>query len=209
MKSQEKFSLLRSILRTLGLSAEAVDDIIERIVDFLSERDEKPADQLEYPYFVRDDFLSPAEQSFYLVLKSIVSDWALICPKGPSVICSTRSPMTQATIGLSPIRLTASMLTFFYATRKQYGLCWASNWTTRVIREAIDGPEMNSSRWFSRRRNFHWSEFGLGNHIRLWSWVRFCASISARITSKHQASRLSPKSKALLPVVRNAAVRWC
>ncbi len=81
MHPQEKFSLLRSILRTLGLSAEAVDDIIERIVDFLSEKDEKPTDQLEYPYFVRDDFLSPAEQSFYLVLKSIVSDWALICPK--------------------------------------------------------------------------------------------------------------------------------
>lgn len=81
MQSQEKFSLLRSILRTLGLSAEAVDDIIDRIVDFLSEKDEKPHDQVEYPYFVRDDFLSPAEQSFYLVLKSVVSDWALICPK--------------------------------------------------------------------------------------------------------------------------------
>jgi predicted RNA-binding Zn-ribbon protein involved in translation (DUF1610 family) len=81
MQSQEKFSLLRSILRTLGLSAEAVDDIIDRIVDFLSEKDEKPHDQVEYPYLVRGDFLSPAEQSFYLVLKSVVSDWALICPK--------------------------------------------------------------------------------------------------------------------------------
>ena len=37
MQSQEKFSLLRSILRTLGLSNEAIDDIVGRIVDFLSE----------------------------------------------------------------------------------------------------------------------------------------------------------------------------
>jgi predicted outer membrane repeat protein len=35
MQSQEKFSLLRSVLRVLGLSAEATDDIIARILDFL------------------------------------------------------------------------------------------------------------------------------------------------------------------------------
>ena len=81
MKSQENFSLLRSILRTLGLSSEAIDDIIERIVDFLSEIGKKPTDKLEFPYLLRDDFLSPAEQSFYLVLKQTVADWALICPK--------------------------------------------------------------------------------------------------------------------------------
>ncbi len=38
-------------------------------------------DQLEYPYFLRDDFLSPAEQSFYLTLKHTLADRALICPK--------------------------------------------------------------------------------------------------------------------------------
>jgi len=38
-------------------------------------------DTLEYPYHLRDDFLSPAEQSFYLTLRHTVSDWALICPK--------------------------------------------------------------------------------------------------------------------------------
>ena len=81
MQSKEKFSLLRSILQTLGLSSEAVDDIIGRIVDFLSEIGGKPIDQIEYPYFLRDDFLSSAEQSFYLVLKQVVSDRALICPK--------------------------------------------------------------------------------------------------------------------------------
>ena len=81
MTSQDKFSLLRTILQTLGLSKEAVDDIVDRIADWLSEKDPKPSDQLEYPYLIRDDFLSPAELSFYLVLKSAVSDWALVCPK--------------------------------------------------------------------------------------------------------------------------------
>jgi hypothetical protein len=32
-------------------------------------------------YALRDDFLSPAEQSFYLVLRSVVGNRLLICPK--------------------------------------------------------------------------------------------------------------------------------
>jgi len=35
----------------------------------------------KYPYLLRDDFLSPAEQSFYLTLRHTVSDWALVWPK--------------------------------------------------------------------------------------------------------------------------------
>jgi hypothetical protein len=81
MQSQNKFSLLRRFLTTLGLSTEAVDDIIERIEDFLSVKDEKSRDKLEYPYSVRDHFLSPAEHSFFMVLKSVVSDSALISIK--------------------------------------------------------------------------------------------------------------------------------
>ena len=80
MSPQENYSLLRTILRTLGLSAEAIDDIVSRIMDLLSPHDEKVA-QTEFPYFVRDDFLSPAEHSFYLVLRSAVLNWAIICPK--------------------------------------------------------------------------------------------------------------------------------
>ncbi len=79
-QAQDNFSLIRRILIALGLSHEAVDDIIDRIVDFLSDSKEKDA-QIEYPYLVRDDFLTPAEQNFFLVLKSAVSDWALACPK--------------------------------------------------------------------------------------------------------------------------------
>jgi len=81
MKSQDNFSLLRSILRALGLSTDAIDDIIGRIIDFLTEIGRKPTDKVEFPYLLRDDFLSLAEQSFYLVLKNTISDRALICPK--------------------------------------------------------------------------------------------------------------------------------
>jgi len=81
MQTQDNFSLLRKILKALGLSGEAVNDIIERIEDFLYDRDKKSTDQIEYPYFVRDDFLSPAEHNFYFVLKSVIADSALICPK--------------------------------------------------------------------------------------------------------------------------------
>ena len=81
MPSEKKFSLLRSTLKALGLSAEATDDIIEKIVDFLTDSNEKSKGKPEYPYHIRDDFLSPAEHSFYLVLKHITADKALICPK--------------------------------------------------------------------------------------------------------------------------------
>jgi hypothetical protein len=81
METQPKLSWLRGILKTFGLSAEAVDDIVERIEDFLSVKDEKAADKPEYPYSVGDHFLSPAEHSFFRVLKSVVSDSALISTK--------------------------------------------------------------------------------------------------------------------------------
>jgi hypothetical protein len=34
-----------------------------------------------FPYRLRDDFLSRAEHSIYLVLITAVSDWAVVCPK--------------------------------------------------------------------------------------------------------------------------------
>lgn len=83
MQSKEKFSLLRSILKTLGLSPDAVDDIVERIVDLLTFSDEKSKDQIDYPYHIRDDFLSPSDHSFYPVLKHIVSDKTFISPNYP------------------------------------------------------------------------------------------------------------------------------
>jgi hypothetical protein len=81
MQSQNKFSILRGILKALGLSAEAIDDIVERILDFLTDKNGGSSNKLEYPYSVRDHFLSPAEHSFFMVLKSAVSDSALISIK--------------------------------------------------------------------------------------------------------------------------------
>ena len=84
MPVEEKFTLLRKILHALGLTKEAVDDIVDRILDWLSERDEEKSPQkIEYPYLIRDDFLSAAEISFYHVLKNAVADWAIVCPKIP------------------------------------------------------------------------------------------------------------------------------
>jgi len=80
MTPQDNFGLLRTILRALGLSPEAVDDIVSRILDLLGTRDHKSV-LAEYRYHLRDEFLSPAEQSFFLVLRSATVDWATVCPK--------------------------------------------------------------------------------------------------------------------------------
>jgi hypothetical protein len=81
MQPQNKFSLLRKILTALGLSTDAVNDIVERIEDFLSVNDDKQTVKPEYPYLVRGHFLSPAEHSFFMVLRSVVSESALISSK--------------------------------------------------------------------------------------------------------------------------------
>ena len=79
MSDEGKFSLLRKILGALGLSPEAVDGLVRRVAELLSDLQEKPTD--EFPYHLRDDFLSAAEHNFYLVLRRAVSDWAVVCPK--------------------------------------------------------------------------------------------------------------------------------
>lgn len=62
MNNDERPGCLGAILQALGLAPAEAEP------DFLS-------------YRVRDDFLSPAERSFYHVLRTAVSDWAVICPK--------------------------------------------------------------------------------------------------------------------------------
>lgn len=81
MPSQQKFSLLRSVLRTFGLPLEDVDNIVSRIVKLLSSGGGSRTRLNEYPYFLRDDFLSPAGHNFFLVLKHIVSGRAIIFTK--------------------------------------------------------------------------------------------------------------------------------
>lgn len=79
--NKDSFPLLRKILRAIGLPAEAIDDIIERILDWLSAKDEPGSGPTTHPFKLRDDFLSKAEHSFYQVLRTVVGDQVLICPK--------------------------------------------------------------------------------------------------------------------------------
>jgi predicted RNA-binding Zn-ribbon protein involved in translation (DUF1610 family) len=75
---RDKFTLLRKVLRTIGLPPDAVDDLVDRVVDLLSE---KPFRQPKFPYHLQENFLSPAEHNFYLILKDAVQDQAIVCPK--------------------------------------------------------------------------------------------------------------------------------
>jgi hypothetical protein len=79
MSESTKFIVIRKLLKALGLSDESIDEVIQWIEDLLSGKDKK--ELIDYPYKIRDDFLSPAERSFYLTLRGCVSDWADVCPK--------------------------------------------------------------------------------------------------------------------------------
>ena len=62
MNNDDKPGCLGAVLQALGLAPRAAEP------GMLS-------------YRVRDDFMSPAERSFYHVLCTAVGDWAVICPK--------------------------------------------------------------------------------------------------------------------------------
>ena len=81
MDTKDRFPLLRKILGTLGLPAEAIDDIIERILDWLSTKDQPATGAPAYPFHLRDDFLSPAELSFFQVLRSVTGEQVVACAK--------------------------------------------------------------------------------------------------------------------------------
>jgi hypothetical protein len=77
--NQEKFSLLRKVLKTIGLPADAIDDLVDRVATLLSDKSKEAQDK--YPYHLRDSLLSPAEHNFYLILRDAVQDQAVVCPK--------------------------------------------------------------------------------------------------------------------------------
>jgi hypothetical protein len=79
--NKDRFPLLRKILKAIGLPAEAVDDIVERILDWLSTKEVPAAGFTALPFKLRDDFLSPAEISFYQVLRVTVGARALVFTK--------------------------------------------------------------------------------------------------------------------------------
>ena len=81
MASTEKFGMLRTVLRAIGLSDAAAEDIIDRIVDLLSGGGQESKTSAEIAYALRDDFLSPAERSFYGVLLTVTGTSLVVCPK--------------------------------------------------------------------------------------------------------------------------------
>lgn len=82
MDSKSRFPLLRKVLAALGLSTEAIDDVVERILDWLAEK-KKSADEPPTgpPFHLRDDFLSQTEFSFCRVLMTAVGGRLVVCPK--------------------------------------------------------------------------------------------------------------------------------
>lgn len=76
----EKLSFLRAPLKLLGLSDESIDKTFDFISDLLFEKDEKSS-RIEYPYYLVDEFISPAELNFFFNLKSAVEDTAQIFSK--------------------------------------------------------------------------------------------------------------------------------
>lgn len=80
MSSENKFGMLRRILRAIGLSEQAANDAVDFILDLLG-GEGKEERSAEFPYQLRDNFLSPAELSFFEVLRTVVGNRAVICPK--------------------------------------------------------------------------------------------------------------------------------
>jgi predicted RNA-binding Zn-ribbon protein involved in translation (DUF1610 family) len=71
--SSEKLSIIRGPLKFLGLSDEAIDKVTDFISDLLFEKDEKSSN-IEYPYHLVDEFISPAELNLFFNLKAVVGD---------------------------------------------------------------------------------------------------------------------------------------
>jgi hypothetical protein len=94
---QQKPGCLTALLEWLGLAPQPE-----------LEPEEK---EISFPYHLRDDFLSPAEISFYHVLTTIVGDGAVVCPK-------------------------VSLGDLFYAATGDYGR--NRSWMNRVDRKHVD-----------------------------------------------------------------------
>ena len=61
MGAQDRLPLVQKLLAAIGLSPEAIDGIVDRILHWLPTQDEPVAGVNAYPFHLRDDFLSPAE----------------------------------------------------------------------------------------------------------------------------------------------------
>lgn len=84
MTSDKRFGLLRRVLGAIGLSRDKVDDAVDFIDNLLSDDkldETSVARPPEFPYHLRDHFLSPAELSFYQVLRTTLAGRATLSAK--------------------------------------------------------------------------------------------------------------------------------
>jgi predicted RNA-binding Zn-ribbon protein involved in translation (DUF1610 family) len=79
--SNEKLSFLRTVLKPLGLSDDAINKIIEFISDLLFEKEETFSSKIDYPYCLSEEFITPAEQNFFFNLQAVVGESAHIFSK--------------------------------------------------------------------------------------------------------------------------------
>ena len=98
MTAQEKPGCLTAILQAFGLTTKPKPK-------------SEPEPELSFPYHIRDDFLSPAEISFYHVLRNVVGEGATVCPK-------------------------VSLGDLFYAQTGDYGE--NRSWMNRIDRKHVD-----------------------------------------------------------------------
>ena len=75
--------MLRSLLRAIGLSPDSADQVVDFIGDLLAGegKGDRATASPEFPYHLRDHFLSPAELSFYQVLQQAVAGRAVLNTK--------------------------------------------------------------------------------------------------------------------------------
>lgn len=91
MANNKKFGMLRRILHAIGLSKAASDDAVDFVADLLSAKNDSKSSTIKtgedsqqviaHPYHLRDNFLSPAEYSFFKVLEQVLADRAFLCTK--------------------------------------------------------------------------------------------------------------------------------
>ena len=77
----KQYTILRKVLKALTLSDDRVVELIATIQAWLSDDQDVPPDAPQYPYPLRDEFLSPAELNFYHVLVTVSADWAALFSK--------------------------------------------------------------------------------------------------------------------------------
>ena len=83
MASNKKFRLLRKMLSTIGLSQSSADEAVDFIIALLA-GENKASDEdnsLNYPYHLRDNFLTPTELKFYKLLRQIIRTRAFLGTK--------------------------------------------------------------------------------------------------------------------------------